>query len=73
MVLVEREPQETDKEGTMESAEASSETSTRETGTVPRPRRFLTRSSAARRKQQEAILLAALGSMELDLVADNIP
>ena len=73
MVLVEREPQETDKEGTMESAAASSEPSTRETGTVPRPRRFLTRSSAARRKQQEAILLAALGSMELDLVADNIP
>ena len=73
MVVVERESQETDKEGTMESAAASSEPSTRETGTVPRPRRFLTRSSAARRKQQEAILLAALGSMELDLVADNIP
>ena len=72
MVLVEKPP-ETDKEGTMESAEASGETSTKETGTVPRPRRFLTRSSAARRKQQEAIWLAALGSMELDLVADNIP
>ena len=31
------------------------------------------RSSAARRKQQEAILMAAVGSMELELVPDNIP